>query len=70
MRWADIEVIIEALEENYPEEDIENLSLPRLHKRIISLLDFDDYPSTSNEFILETIKKKWIKLREDNINNQ
>ncbi|MFV9876072.1 MAG: Fe-S cluster assembly protein IscX [Rickettsiales endosymbiont of Dermacentor nuttalli] len=66
MRWTNIKGIVEALEENYPDENITNISFPKLHKRIISLLDFDDDPSTSNEQILEAIQKRWIELRQDN----
>ena len=66
MRWLDIEEIAEALEKNYPKEDIVNLRFTSLHKWIISLEEFSDSPDKSNEKILEAIQVAWIEFRKDN----
>jgi FeS assembly protein IscX len=63
MQWGDIEEIAEALEENYPEEDVVNLRFTTLLGYILELLDFDDDPSKSNERRLEAIQSEWLELR-------
>lgn len=63
MHWNDLEEIAEALEENYPDEDVEDLRLVDLHDLIIALNEFDDNPEKSNDRILETILDMWIELR-------
>jgi FeS assembly protein IscX len=66
MRWTDVKEIAEALEENHPYEEINNIKLSRLQRWVIQLLDFDDDPADSNEYILESIYENWVKLREEN----
>jgi FeS assembly protein IscX len=65
MKWTDIDEIAEALEDNYPDEDIINLRFTKLQKLVTSLLDFDDDLGLSNERILEAIQGAWIELRGD-----
>jgi FeS assembly protein IscX len=66
MRWIDVEEIAEALEENYPSEDVVHIRFTTLHEYITELLDFDDDPGRSNERILEAIQAAWLELREEN----
>lgn len=65
MRWTDIDDIVEALQDNYPEEDIVNLRFTDLHSWVVSLLEFEDDPSRSNEKLLERIQEEWIQYREE-----
>ena len=64
MKWTDIYLIAEELEDNYPDEDNVNLRFTDLHKWITSFEDFDDDPNASNEKILEAIQAAWIEERE------
>jgi FeS assembly protein IscX len=66
MRWTDVKEIAEALEENHPYEEINNIKLSRLQRWVVQLLDFDDDPADSNDYILESIYENWLKLREEN----
>lgn len=66
MRWIDVEEIAEALEENYPDEDVVNIRFTTMHEYITELLDFDDDPGRSNERILEAIQAAWLEIREEN----
>lgn len=66
MRWINVEEIAEALEENYPDEDVVNIRFTKLHEYITELLDFDDDPGRSNERILEAIQAEWLELRGEN----
>jgi FeS assembly protein IscX len=62
MRWNDIEDIAEALEEHYPDEEIEMIRLADLHDLIITLNDFDD-SLDSNDRVLEAVREAWLELR-------
>lgn len=63
MKWTNIKQIAEALEENYPEAEVETLSHNKIHKMVISLLDFDDHAADSSENLLEAIQEQWLELR-------
>ncbi|MES2215252.1 MAG: Fe-S cluster assembly protein IscX [Pseudomonadota bacterium] len=63
MHWNDLEDIAEALEENYPDEDIEDLRLVDLHDLVITLHEFNDDPEKSQDRVLEAILDIWTELR-------
>ncbi len=63
LEWTDVEDIAIALEENYPDEDNLNLRFTDLHEWIITLTEFEDNPTDSNERILEAIQMAWIDER-------
>jgi FeS assembly protein IscX len=63
MRWNDIEDIVEALEEAYPDEEIEDLRFEDLHDLIVTLHEFEDDPEKATDRILEAIQDGWIELR-------
>ncbi len=66
-KWNDVEDIVDALEEEYPDVDVQWVRFTDLHKYICSLKGFSDKPELSNEPILERIQMEWLELREDNI---
>lgn len=65
MRWNEIDKIVEALEESRADRDVKKISLVKLHKYIISLLDFDDNPTYFSERILESIQQEWRDVRNE-----
>lgn len=65
MKWTDIEEIAEALEEEYPGEDIYSLRFTRLFKLIKELKGFSDDSNRVNEKLLEAIQATWITLRNE-----
>lgn len=66
MMWKDTYKLAQALEENYPDEDIEHLSLVDIADLILALSDFEDDPATVNEQSLQVTKEEWINIREKN----
>ena len=42
MKWLDIEDIVEALEEKFPNENIISIRFTELKKKVLSLEEFDD----------------------------
>ncbi|WP_265021438.1 Fe-S cluster assembly protein IscX [Wolbachia endosymbiont (group A) of Icerya purchasi] len=63
MQWLDIEDIVEALEEKFPDENIINVRFTELKKKVLSLEEFDDDEKRCNEKILEAIQAAWIEER-------
>ena len=61
MLWTDINEIAIELYEKYPDIDPRYILFTDLHKFVLSLEDFDDDPSNSNEKILEAIQMSWIE---------
>ena len=59
LTWKDSEEIAWALIEKHPNQDPLKLSFPKLHQMVVSLPDFMDEPSRSNEAILEAIQMVW-----------
>ena len=64
IKWTDTIEIAILLEEKFPEMDNINLRFTDLHNWVINLEGFDDYPSNSNEKILEAIQMAWIDERD------
>lgn len=60
MRWNELEKIVIALEETYPDEDIEDLRFEDLHDMIITLNEFDGDTERYDERILEAVLDMWI----------
>jgi len=64
MHWRDVDEIAISLEENYPDEDIDDLKFKDIKELIKSLSDFDDHEiETSNE-VLQEILEAWKEIRE------
>ena len=63
MKWLDIEDIVEALEEKFPDENIINIRFTELKKKVLSLEELDDDEKRCNEKILEAIQAAWIEER-------
>jgi len=63
MRWIDIHIIAELLEEEYPSVDVVHIGFLELHRMVLGLEGFKDEPKRSNEKILEAIQAAWIEER-------
>lgn len=63
MKWLDIEDIVEALEDKFPDKDIMCIRFTELKKKVLSLEDFDDDEKRCNEKILEAIQAAWFEER-------
>jgi len=64
MRWNDAEELAKALEENYPDEDLEYLSLNDVEDLILELSDFEDDPEDVTDRALQLAKEEWTHIRE------
>ncbi len=64
MRWTDTQEIAIALDEVYPDCDVQHLRYTDLHRWIVDLPDFEDDPEKSNEHILEAIQMAWLAERD------
>ncbi|MCE5387148.1 MAG: Fe-S cluster assembly protein IscX [Acidithiobacillus sp.] len=64
MRWTDTLEIAMALEDLYPDQDVQHLRFTDLHRWIVDLPDFNDDPEKSNERILEAIQLAWLAERD------
>jgi FeS assembly protein IscX len=65
MRWDETELIIESLEEHYPDVDIEEISLSDIYDLILDLQDFSDDPDAVEESTLKKIREGWSEFRAD-----
>lgn len=59
MHWNDVEEIAIHLEENYPDEDISELTLQDLEDLVKSLSEFDDHEVETNREVLKEILEAW-----------
>ncbi len=60
--WTDVEDIVDALRQRYPDADPLTLRFPQLTGMIEELEDFEPAPGQMvNERILETIQAMWIE---------
>ena len=64
MKWTDVLMIAEELEERHPQVDPQYVLFTDLHRWVCELPDFDDDPGKSNERILEAIQMAWINERD------
>jgi FeS assembly protein IscX len=65
MHWNDIEEIVRVLEENYPDEELDNLRFSYLEEMIRSLNEFEDHNVKVNKKVLEEILETWIELKKE-----
>lgn len=64
MRWTDTDKLAQALEENYPDEDLEYLNLNDVEDLVLALSDFEDDPEEVTDRVLQLIKEEWSLMRE------
>ncbi len=69
MRWNDVEELAKALEENYPDEDLEYLNLHNVEDLILALSDFEDDPEDVTDRALQLAKEEWAHIREKSHND-
>ena len=70
MRWDDTEKLAKALEENYPEEDLDYLNLNDIEDLVLELSDFEDDPEDVTDRALQLIKEEWSHVREKGDNDE
>ncbi len=66
MQWNEVRAIVEALEEAYPDAEIEQTSLQDLYDLILDLQDFSDDPENVKQSELKKIHEAWIDFRLEN----
>ncbi|CAF1506085.1 unnamed protein product [Rotaria sp. Silwood2] len=66
MHWNDVDEIAIHLEENYPDEDISELTIQDLEDLVKSLSEFDDHEVETNREVLKEILEAWEELRNNN----
>lgn len=64
MHWRDVEEIAISLEENYPDEDIDELKFKDIEELVKSLSDFDDHEIETSNNVLQEILEAWKEVRE------
>ncbi|MBV1790521.1 Fe-S cluster assembly protein IscX [Marinobacterium sp. D7] len=64
LKWIDVQEIVIALDEKYPELDPLRVNFPDLMQMVLELDGFDDDPSHCGEKILEAIQMTWIDERD------
>ncbi|WP_250311735.1 Fe-S cluster assembly protein IscX [Rickettsia endosymbiont of Oedothorax gibbosus] len=69
MHWNDVDEIAMSLEENYPDEDISELTLKDLEDLIKSLSDFDDHEIETNKEVLKEILEAWREMKDGHFEN-
>ena len=62
MEWFDIEEIAATLDEEYPNEDVQNISFTKLKQKVMNLPGFNGLDEDCNERILEAIQQEWLDL--------
>ncbi|WP_341764085.1 Fe-S cluster assembly protein IscX [Candidatus Tisiphia endosymbiont of Beris chalybata] len=66
MHWNDVDEIATHLEENYPDEDISELTIQDLEDLVKSLSEFDDHEVETNREVLKEILEAWEEIRNNN----
>ena len=64
LKWTDIHEIAIALEDQYPDVDIQQVRFTDLWKWVQILPGFTDEPDRCNEKILEAIQMAWLDERD------
>jgi len=64
MHWNDIKAIANSLEENYPDEDVFELTTLDLEDLIKSLPDFDDHEIPTTKERLKEIRDAWTEIKD------
>ena len=57
--WDSIYEIVLALKTQFPEEDLEEVSLQQVYEWTVALPNFKDEPELANEDILSAIYQEW-----------
>jgi FeS assembly protein IscX len=57
--WDSIYEIVLALKAQFPEEDLEEVSLQQVYEWTVALPNFKDEPELANEDILSAIYQEW-----------
>ena len=65
LRWNDLETIVDALAEAFPDIQPLDLSIPALFRRVLGLPGFEDDPDAATEDILEKIQMLWYEAVAD-----
>lgn len=65
MRWNNTIEIVEALEENCPDEDLYSLGTSEILDLVIEIPEFDDIPDDADPEVLKNILFRWRELREE-----
>jgi FeS assembly protein IscX len=65
MKWIDIQEIVLALDDRFPDVDPTHLRFTDLRSWILSLPGFDDDPQRCGERILEAVQQRWIEERDE-----
>ena len=65
MNWNDIDDIAESLEDQYPDEDVQHLTLTEIYRFIVEINDLDPDAEKIDESILESIQEAWLALRDE-----
>jgi FeS assembly protein IscX len=63
--WDSTYEIVLALDELYPQIDLETLGLKSLHDMVIGLPDFVDNPAFGTDATLTAILREWYEERND-----
>lgn len=63
MHWHDIEIIVEALEQEYAEEKIPEDNIQDLREMVLSLDDFEDHEVEVDTDQLKKILEYWLEYR-------
>ncbi|UCH59880.1 MAG: Fe-S cluster assembly protein IscX [Anaerolineales bacterium] len=61
LTWEDSYAIALRLKQQYPQANLEEISLGMIHRWTVSLPDFFDDPQLANEAILMAIYQEWFE---------
>lgn len=59
--WDAIFEIVMALKTQYPQENLENISLGKIYEMTVALANFEDDPELANDEILTAIYQEWFE---------
>ena len=65
MRWNNIIEIVEALEENYPDEELLSLGASEVLDLVVDMPEFEDGPDDADDALLKNILLRWKELRDE-----
>ena len=65
MQWHELELLIESLEDQYPDVEIDELTTSDLFDLILDLPEFSDDPDEAKDSSLKRILEAWSYHRTD-----
>lgn len=65
MQWHETEILVNELEEQYPEIEVDELSTSEIYDLILDLSDFSDDPDSIDELGLKRIIEAWSEYRSE-----